>query len=160
MTKINKISAARKNNKSVGMFKFGSIYYPKKDAKTSMIFQVTKENVKQGIASNPNACVLAHAIRRTYGDVHVSRTRAMLLKPINGIIYAVRYNLGEYSKKAVASLDEGKGFPVGTYKLNPPYKRDRIGVKRTDNRKNHKSKKILNIKITVRHYLRLQTAAI
>lgn len=149
------IKSTVKKNK---LFKFGETFYPKMDATASLVFELKKEDVINGIQHDPNSCALACAIKRTYGDVHVTRTRAMILKPFEGKIYAVRYILGATTQKQVAFFDKTKSFAPGIYKLNPPKSWQTIDVIYKKKTRNKVGK--VPRKPSIGQYLRLKTPAI
>lgn len=146
-------------NSHVGKFKFGGNYYPKVEATSPLIIEVTKEDVFNAKPENPNACAIACSVRRTYGDVHVGRTRAMILRAVKGQIFAFWYVLAKKAQKSVASFDDTGKFPPGTYKLLPPPPSQKLEAKRGDKRI-RKSKNILKRKKTIKQNIRHATPAI
>lgn len=150
---------AKTKNSHIGEFKFGGTYYPKVEATAPLIIEVTKEDIFNAKRENPNACAIACSVRRTYGDVHVGRSRAMILRAVKGKIFAFWYVLAKKAQKSVAALDNKGAFPAGTYKLLPPSPSQRLEAKRGDKR-DRTSKKIVKRKKTIRQHIRHATPAV
>lgn len=127
--------------RKVNTYLFNRKRYPRIDSKEDFIFEVKKPDINSSRKGDPNRCPASCAIRRVFGDAHVSRDTATVLRAIRGIVTAVRYRLSAKAIKAVIQFDATGKFPIGEYRLKAITPSQTLAAKRARNNSKVTTKK-------------------